>query len=191
MGKAWRNTADTWGTTAKSFHWIVALLILAQFVIGNVAENMKLSPAKLDAFVWHKSIGVTVLLLVILRLAWRFYNPPPSPLEGTPSWETKLAAAGHWILYVLMFAVPVSGWWISDASRVPFKAFFALPMPDFIEVNRAMQETASEVHEILTKALLLVVLVHVAAALRHHYRLGDDVLRRMLPGRRSRRERTS
>ena len=166
-----------------SLHWIVALLILAQFVIGNVAEEMRLSPAKLDAFVWHKSIGVTVLVLVILRLAWRLFNPPPSPPPGNPAWETKLAAVGHWILYVLMFAVPVSGWWISDASRVPFEAFFTLPMPDFIEVNRSMQETASEVHEALTKALLLVVIVHVAAALRHHFGLRDDVMRRMLPGR--------
>ena len=178
----WRNTADTWGAAAKSFHWIVALLILAQFVIGRVADEMKLSPAKLDMFVWHKSIGVTILLLVALRLAWRLANPPPLSHADIPAWETKLAAAGHWILYVLMFAVPLSGWLVSDASRVPFQAYFLLPMPDFIDVSRSIQEAASEVHEALTAALFIVVIAHVAAAMRHHFRLRNDILRRMLPG---------
>lgn len=181
-----RNTQDTWGAVARGFHWLIAALILVQFVIGSVAEDMKLTPAKLDLFVWHKSIGVTVLVLVLLRLAWRLGNPPPAMPAGTPAWEHKLAAIAHWLLYVLIFAVPLSGWWISDASRVPFKAFFLLPMPDFIATDRALQEAAAEVHEALTTALLLVVIVHVAAALRHHFLLHDDVLRRMLTGQRRR-----
>ena len=87
------------------------------------------------------------------------------------------------MLYLLLFAVPLSGWWVSDASRVPFKGFFFLPMPDFIATDRALQESAAEVHEVLTMTLLIVVLGHVAAALRHHFLLRDDVLRRMLTGR--------
>jgi cytochrome b561 len=144
---------------------------------------MKLTPAKLDLFVWHKSIGVTVLLLAVLRLAWRLANPPPALPAATPPWERKFAAAAHWVLYLLLFAVPLSGWWVSDASRVPFKGFFFLPMPDFIATDRALQESAAEVHEVLTMTLLIVVLGHVAAALRHHFLLRDDVLRRMLTGR--------
>ncbi len=178
-----RNTTSRWGTAARSFHWIVALLILAQFAVGKVADSLKLSPFKLDMFVWHKSLGVTVLLLVVFRLAWRLTDPPPAPPLNRPAWETKLAATGHYLLYALMFAVPISGWWVSDASRVPFKAYFALPMPDFIEANRSLQEAAEGVHEVLTNLLMLVVIVHIAAALRHHYWLKDDVLRRMLPGR--------
>ena len=81
-----------------------------------------------------------------------------------------------------MFAVPISGWWVSDASRVPFKAYFALPMPDFIEANREVQEVAEAVHDMLTNLLLLVAIVHIAAALRHHFLLRDDVLLRMLTG---------
>jgi cytochrome b561 len=180
-----RNSGDTWGAVARGFHWLIAVLILVQFVIGSVAEDMKLTPAKLDLFVWHKSIGVTVLVLALLRLAWRAGNPPPAMPAGTSTWERKLAAIAHWVLYALIFAVPLSGWWVSDASRVPFKAFFFLPMPDFIATDRALQETAAEVHEALTTALLFVVVVHVAAALRHHLLLHDDVLRRMLTGRRS------
>jgi cytochrome b561 len=181
-----RNSADAWGAVARGFHWVIAALILAQFVVGSVAEEMKLTPAKLDLFVWHKSIGVTVLVLALLRLAWRLGNPPPVMPAGTPDWERRLAAIAHWALYALIFAVPLSGWWVSDASRVPFKAFFFLPMPDFIETDRVLQETAAEVHEVLTMTLLIVVIVHIAAALRHHFLLHDDVLRRMLTGRHSR-----
>lgn len=181
-----RNSADSWGAAARGFHWLIAALVLAQFVIGSIAEEMKLTPAKLDLFVWHKSIGVTVLLLAVMRLAWRLANPPPALPAGAPRWERRLAAAAHWVLYLLLFAVPLSGWWVSDASRVPFKAFFFLPMPDFIATDRALQESAAEVHEALTMTLLIVVLGHVAAALRHHFLLRDDVLRRMLTARRNR-----
>lgn len=182
----YRNSAETWGAVARGFHWLIAVLILVQFVIGSVAEEMKLTPAKLDLFVWHKSVGITVLALALLRLVWRLANPPPAMPAGTPGWERKLAAIAHWALYGLIFAVPLSGWWVSDASRVPFKAFFFLPMPDFIATDRALQEAAAEVHEALTITLLFVVIVHIAAALRHHFLLHDDVLRRMLTGRRSR-----
>jgi len=181
-----RNSADSWGATARGFHWLIALLILAQFVIGSIAEEMKLTPAKLELFVWHKSIGVTVLVLAVLRLLWRLGNPPPAPPAGMAGWERRLAAAAHWVLYALIFAVPLSGWWVSDASRVPFKAFFLVPMPDFIATDRALQDAAAEVHEALTMTLLVVVLVHIAAALRHHFLLHDDVLSRMLTGRHSR-----
>ena len=181
-----RNSADAWGAVARGFHWVIAALILAQFVIGSVAEEMKLTPAKLDLFVWHKSIGVTILALAVLRLLWRLANPPPAMPAGTPRWEQRLAALGHWALYALIFVVPVSGWLVSDASRVPFKAYFVLPMPDLIETSRSLQEAAEEVHEVLTMTLLVVVIVHITAALRHHFLLHDDVLRRMLTGRHSR-----
>lgn len=181
-----RNSADSWGAVARGFHWLIAALILVQFAVGSIAEEMKLTPAKLDLFVWHKSIGVTVLLLALLRLVWRLANPPPAPPSGMPNWEHKLAALAHGLIYALIFAVPLSGWLVSDASRVPFKAYFVVPMPDFIATNHDLQEAAAEVHEVLTTALLLIVILHVAAALRHHFLLRDDVLRRMLKGRSSR-----
>ena len=178
----WRNTERSWGAAARTFHWLVAAIILVQFVLGKVAEGMSISPAKIDTFVWHKSLGVTVLLIVLLRLAWRLFDSPPDAPAGIPPRETKLAAIGHWLLYVLMFAVPLSGWWVSDASRVPFEAYFVVPMPDLIATDRAAQETASTVHEILTNALLAVAAVHVAAALWHHFYHRNAVLRRMLTG---------
>ena len=178
-----KNSTDSWGAVAKSFHWIVALLILGQLVLGKIAEGMRLSPLKLDLYVWHKSIGITILLLMILRLGWRLFNPPPSTLEGIPGWETKLARIGHTLLYLLMFAVPITGWWISDTSRIPFKIFWLARAPDLMAVNKGTSELASDVHGALTTLLILVVLAHIAAALRHHFFLHNNVLTRMLPWR--------
>ena len=178
-----KNTADSWGAIAKSFHWIIALLILGQLILGTVAEGYRLSPLKLDLFVWHKSIGVTILLLVILRVLWRLNNPPPAPPDGIPAWETTAARIGHALLYLLMFAVPLTGWLVSDATRIPFKAFWLVPMPDLIAADRDMSDLAAGVHGALTKLLLLVVVIHIAAALRHHFILHNKILTRMLPWR--------
>lgn len=183
MAIVWRNAADSWGAVAKSFHWLLALLILGQLMLGQIAEQARLSPLKLDLFVWHKSFGLTILLLVMLRFAWRLNNPPPAAPAGTPAWETKLARIGHMLLYGLMFIVPLTGWWVSDTSRIPFKAFWLVPVPDLMQADKAMSELAADVHGILTKLLLLVVVIHIAAAVRHHFFLHNQILTRMLPWR--------
>jgi cytochrome b561 len=187
MTVLWKNAAGSWGAVAKSFHWVLALLILCQLTLGKIAEGVRLSPLKLDLFVWHKSIGVTILLLVILRLAWRVNHSPPSAPAGIPGWETKLARIGHISLYLLMFAVPLTGWWISDTSRIPFKAYWLVPVPDLMPADKSASELASDVHGALTALLMLVVLIHIAAALRHHFFLHNNILTRMLPWRGSTR----
>ncbi len=176
-----RNTDRTWGSVAKTLHWLIALLIATQLALGWVAEDMALSPTKLDLFVWHKSLGLTVLLLVVLRLGWRLFNPPPDPLTGSGHWESRLARAGHWLLYVLMFAVPLTGWWIADTSRIPFRLYWQLPVPDFFVPDKAASTLAAEVHGVLTTLLAVIVTGHILAALRHHWLLGNATLRRMLP----------
>jgi cytochrome b561 len=179
-----RNDASRdWDAVAKSFHWVLALLILGELALGQVIERTRLSPLKLDLFVWHKSIGLTILLLAIMRLAWRLAHPPPAAPTGTPAWETKLARTGHILLYVLMFAVPLAGWTVSDTSLIPFKAFWMVPVPDLMAANRELSDLAARVHGGLTKLLAVVALLHIAAALRHHFFLHNDILRRMLPGR--------
>ena len=175
-----RNSRENWGNIARALHWIMAILILAQLVLGKVAEEMGVSPLKLDLFVWHKSIGISVLLLVVLRLVWRLGNPPPAELPGIAPWESRLAKLGHAALYLLMFAVPLSGWWISDTSRIPFRWFWTVPLPDILAADKDMNEIAEEVHEFLTQALMVVVAVHVLAALRHHFLLRNATLERML-----------
>jgi cytochrome b561 len=174
---------SSWDGVAKSFHWVVALMILGELALGQIIERTALSPLKLDLFVWHKSIGVTILLLVILRLGWRLTHSPPAPPAGTPAWENTLARIGHVLLYCLMFAVPLAGWTVSDTSRIPFKVFWLVPAPDLMTADRELSELAADVHGGLTKLLTVVVLIHIAAALRHHFFLRNKVLRRMLPER--------
>jgi len=177
------NTEHTWGSVAKSFHWLIAILILGQLVLGTVAVESRVSPLKLDLFVWHKSVGVSILLLVILRLAWRLKNSPPAAPGGSTAWEKRLARLSHGLLYLLMVAVPLTGWWVSDTSRIPFKLYWAVPVPDLMAPNHDLSEFAASVHGALTTLLLAVVVVHSLAALRHHFLLRNDTLSRMLPFR--------
>lgn len=179
-----KNTENTWGPIAKGLHWLLAIMILGQFVLGTVAEEAQISPRKLDLFVWHKSIGLTILLLVAVRIAWRLANAPPGPVAGIARWEHLAARAGHILMYVLLLAVPISGWWISDTSRIPFKAFWLVPVPDLLAADRDASQFAAVAHGILTTALLVLIAVHILAALRHHFILHNDTLRRMLPLRR-------
>jgi cytochrome b561 len=178
-----RNSDVTWGAVAKTFHWMFALVIIGQLILGKLADDAKVSPLKLDLFVWHKSIGITILLLVVFRIAWRLTNVPPRPAAGS-RWEHLAASVSHTLLYLLMIAVPISGWWVSDTSRIPFRAFWLVPVPDLLAADRAASQAAELVHGVLIKALLVLVAVHIAAALRHHFILRNDILRRMLPSRR-------
>lgn len=177
------NTETNWGPVAKALHWLLALLILGQFVLGRIAVQAAVSPRKLDLFVGHKSLGLSILLFVVLRIAWRMSTTAPACLAAN-AWERRLAQVGHALLYLLMVAVPLSGWWVSDTSRIPFKLFWTVPVPDLMAANRDISEIAGEVHESLTTLLLVVVGVHVLAALRHHFVLRNATLTRMLPFRR-------
>lgn len=178
------NTDDAWGAVAKCFHWLFAIVIIGQLVLGKLADDAKLSPLKLDLFVWHKSVGVTLLLLVVLRIVWRLSNAPPRAIDAGARWEHFAATASHTFLYLLMVAVPISGWWVSDTSRIPFKVFWLVPTPDLLSADKAASEVAEMVHGFLTKTLLLLIALHIAAALRHHFILRNNILRRMLPSRR-------
>jgi len=181
-----RNSENEWGAIAKSLHWLLAALIIGQLVLGRIAENAPVSPRKFDLFIWHKSIGVTILLLVLLRLVWRAANRPPVPAAGVAVRERQLAQAGHALLYCLMVLVPLTGWWVSDTSRIPFKLYRIVPLPDFMAPDRDASELAGNVHTALTTALLVVIIMHVLAALRHHFVLRNGTLVRMLPMRRRR-----
>ena len=159
----------------------MAVLIFYQLWLGMKAEELPFSPQKLDLFITHKSIGLTLLLLVALRLALRLRAGVP-PHLGSPSVvERRAADAGHWLLYALMIAVPLSGWVISDTSRIPFKLFKKIPVPDLMAANKTLSDAAAEIHEELTTALAVVLVVHVLAALRHHFLLKNATLKRMLP----------
>lgn len=182
-----QNTERTWGTVAIALHWLIAIMILGQLLLGTIAAEARISPLKLDLFAWHKSVGVSILVLVVLRIAWRLGNPPPNAPEGIMVWEERVAKAGHRLLYLLMVAVPVTGWWVSDTSRIPFRLFRTFPVPDLMAPDRELSELAADVHGVLAMLLLAVIVVHILAAFRHHFVLRNDTLLRMLPFRQSSR----
>ena len=105
-----RNASDSWGAPAKLFHWVTAALILAQIALGVMAASWRVSPTKIELFFWHKSTGMLILALVALRLLWRLANPPPELPSGIAAWERAAARLSHLLLYVLMIALPVTGW---------------------------------------------------------------------------------
>ena len=174
-------TATAWHPIAKLFHWGMAALIGYQLWLGWRAEELPLSPQKLDLFITHKSIGLTLLLLVFLRLAWRGIKARPPHPPGSSAIERRLADWGHRLLYALMIAIPVSGWWVSDTSRIPFKLYNSIRLPSFMDADKASSELAADVHEALIIVLAALLVVHVLAALRHQFILKDNSLKRMLP----------
>ncbi|HXJ54656.1 MAG TPA: cytochrome b [Burkholderiales bacterium] len=175
------NTAESWGTPAKFFHWTVAVLILVQIALGFTAAAWRLSPMKLELFVWHKSTGVLILVLMLARLAWRLGNPSPALPANTPPWERTAAHASHALLYGLALALPLSGWVINSAAGVPFSVFWLVPLPSIVAPDERLEELAKLAHLSLLIALCLVLAVHIGAALRHHFIKRDSVLLRMLP----------
>lgn len=180
-----RNTTASWGGIAKLFHWSMAALIFAQFALGWVAVSWRLSPTKLQLFIWHKSVGILILLLVTLRLLWRVVNSTPVLPIATPVWERFAAHASHAALYIVMVAMPITGWIINSAAKIPFRVFWWFPLPAIVAPDKALAELAKQTHFVLFIALALLLVVHIAAALRHHTVKRTDVLTRMLPNWRS------
>ncbi len=179
-----RNTRHTWGSVAKGFHWLMAVLIVSLMVLGWTAVSWHLSPMKVKLFVWHKSFGVLVLTLAVLRLVWRLFSRPPALPAELPAVERRLARLGHIGLYVLMLAMPVSGWVVNSAADFPLKIFWLVPLPEIVTPDEAVQRIAESVHLTLFFALAALLLIHISAALRHHFINRNDVLARMLPGSR-------
>lgn len=177
-----RNTERSWGAIARFLHWLVAALVFAQIPLGWAAETWRLSPMKLDLFVWHKSAGMLILVITILRLGWRLANPTPELPRGTMPLERWAARASHLLLYLVLLAMPVSGWIINSAANVPFRIFWLVPLPAIVAPDKRLADAAGVVHFWLFLALAILLVVHIAAALRHHFVKRTDVLARMLHG---------
>jgi len=171
---------ETYNRGAIALHWITAALIVANLVLGVSMVGLPISPRKLSWYVVHKSIGITIFLLTSLRLAWRALRPHPAPV-AMPAWQRRAAVASHALLYALLFAIPVSGWVYSSATGVQVVYLGLIPLPDLVARNRALGDVLRLVHVGLNMVLVVVVCLHVAAAVRHHVVDRDRVLARMLP----------
>lgn len=176
-----KNTGVQYGTVAQLFHWSIVVLIVAQFFLANKGDNLALGPAKIATLAQHKSVGMTIFALAILRLIWRWFNTvPPMPVD-TPRWQRLAAHCSHWALYGLLFTIPLFGWLMSSSRNFPVSWFGLFTFPDLIAPDRARYEFFHDAHEALAAALFFVALLHIAAAFKHHFVDRDNVLRRMLP----------
>jgi cytochrome b561 len=168
--------------TAIALHWIVAALILFNLAFGlYIVEVLPLSPQKLKLFSYHKWIGVTVFLLAAARVLWRVFHPAPALPAAMKPWEIRAAHASHALLYGLFFAAPLSGWLFSSAAGFQTVYLGVLPIPDLLGKNRELADVLKVMHHWINYALAALVVLHAAAALKHHLIDRDDVLVRMLP----------
>ncbi len=181
-----KNTPEQWGAISKLLHWLVAVLVVVMAWLGLTMGDLPNGPDKVATYALHKSIGLTILGLVVLRLGWRLYAGAPRPVPGTPAWQDRVAGISHWSLYLLLLAMPLSGWMLNSAAGFPLQWFGLGRIPALVAENHDLRERAEDMHELLFWIIALLVLTHVAAALFHHVFQRDATLLRMLPGRRQR-----
>lgn len=173
---------EKYSKPAVLLHWLIALLIIAAFALGvTMVDIPGLTPTKLKYYSWHKWLGVTVLALAALRLLWRLAHRQPAYPAAMPIWQQRAAGALHGLLYVLMFAIPLSGYFYSLSAGVPVTYLGVLPLPVLIDPNPELKPVLKAVHYWLNMSLLAAFVLHVAAALKHQFIDRDRVLQRMLP----------
>jgi cytochrome b561 len=172
------STSEQYTRTAILLHWLLALMIFGSFTFGVYMSDLPFSPARVKLFNWHKWAGVTILALSAARLLWRLTHRPPADLP-MPAWQQRAAHAAHLLLYVLFFAVPLAGWAYSSAAGFPVVWFGVLPLPDFVPVDRGLAESFKLLHKVLAFGLAATVLLHLAAALKHHFVDRDGTLQRL------------
>lgn len=155
---------------AITLHWLMAILILGTLGVGLTFEDMPFSKDKLILINWHKWAGITVLWLTALRLSLRLVNKPPAPLDSLTTWEKKLSIGAHHALYLLMFAIPLSGWIMSSAKGYPVVYFGLVQLPDLIgKQSHDVAETLEEIHGLFADGFLVLLGLHIIGALKHQW----------------------
>lgn len=187
------NTRSRYGTVAMTLHWLIAALILVNLYLGLIAFDQypKGDPTLFKLVQIHKSIGLTVLTLSVLRVIWRLVNPVPPLPEGMNPLLRFIARATHFLLYVLIIAIPLSGWAMVSASRLglptSYFGLFNWPNIGFIanlplDQKNPLRHTFGSTHEILAWSAIVLIVLHVVGALWHQFFRRDEVLKRMVPG---------
>jgi cytochrome b561 len=174
---ALKNTAQGYGWLAKLLHWSIALLIVGLVWAGLTFTSMERGPERAELAALHKSVALLTLFLMTIRLAWRFANPVPADPPGTPAWQRLAASLTHWLLYAAIYFQLTVG--VLVAAQRPIGFFSLVEIPALLEENREQHELFEELHELGWIIIAALVALHVLAALYHHFKLKDDVLKRM------------
>jgi cytochrome b561 len=168
--------------TAKTLHWLIVLLLIIQFIVGWSMPHIGRNTVPETWINLHFSLGVLILGIAIIRLGWRATHPEPKPLDGVPPWQIVSARIVHWLLYLLLFAVPLLGWLNASYRGLPV-IMFGLEMPKLLATRAAGWGWTGDVHVLLAEyGILTLVGLHVVAALYHYVVRRDGVLQRMLLG---------
>ncbi|MBB5209441.1 cytochrome b [Chiayiivirga flava] len=177
-----RNTDQRWGWVSQALHWTIAVLILGMAVLGFLLDEVPKSPKYFWVFDLHKSTGLTVLALMLVRLGWRLWAGAPRPVPGTPTWQEWIARLTHWAIYAMAFLMPISGWLYDSASGLRALTWFGLfTVPKLAAPDRDLRGLAHDMHETGIWILLALLAAHIGAALYHHFVVRDRTLVRMLP----------
>ncbi len=176
-----QGSPTRYGAVAQGLHWLIAALIVVQFTLAWSADDLPIGARKLALLARHKSFGMTILMLAVLRLLWRLFNRPPELPGDMTRIEKRLARTSHFLLYTLLFAMPLTGWMMSSAKNYSVSWFDQFTWPNLIAPNEQAFNLLRATHHTLSWLLFAVALLHILAALKHHFWNKDDVLRRMLP----------
>ncbi|GAB2495811.1 cytochrome b [Arenimonas alkanexedens] len=179
-----RNSDQAWGAVSLGIHWLTVAMVLGLIAVGLLMQELSFSSTKATLYSLHKTFGLTVLGLTVMRLLWRLYAGAPAPVPGTPRWQSAIASVTHGVLYLILLAMPISGWLYHSASGYPPRnlSWFGLfKLPSLSDRDEPLRDAALAAHEWLFIALAVIVTVHALAALKHHYIDRDRTLARMLP----------
>lgn len=174
-----KNTNQRFGLVTIFLHWVMAILMIVLVILGLYMVRIPISELKLNLYGWHKELGILILMLVMVRIVWRINNTNPS-LASLPLLERIAARSVHWIFYLLMLALPISGWLITSAAGLPVSFFGLFVLPNLVSPNEEQRILFQEIHRWLAYGLIVVFCGHVGAALKHHFINKDDILRRIL-----------
>ena len=175
-----------YGATAIALHWILGLSIVAVICVGWYMTGLPFSPQRLKLYNWHKWAGVAILALSVLRLLWRLTHRPPAlpaaVLAAMPRWQQAAHHGVHYLMYALFLIVPLVGWAYSSAAGFPIVWFGVMPLPDLLPVDKALADAIKPWHGWAAFTLAALVVVHVAAVVKHQWIDRDGLLSRMWPG---------
>lgn len=172
---------ETYSGTARCFHWLTVILVLFLVPIGLVMTSLDPGPLQDALFVTHESLGLTLFALLVLRLLWRLSHAPPPPSRDLSPLEIRASQAVHWLLYLALFAMPISGYILVVTGGYPLSYFGLVRVPRLFPTDHAVSDLALGIHVALQYVVYALVLMHAGAALHHHYARRNDVLARMLP----------
>lgn len=180
---ALNNDPARYGAVAQTLHWTIVVLLIVQVTLAVLADDLPRGVEKLMLVTRHKSFGITILALAILRIVWRLLNQPP-PLPPMPRWQRLAAHTSHWGMYVLLLVIPLTGWMYSSSANYPVSWFGLVQLPDLVGPSKPLNDLMHDLHETFATLLLVLIGVHIAAALKHQLWDRDGLLWRMLPFRR-------